>query len=159
MVWGCENRGYGAARNGRMMKSPGFESTLPLIIEAARHASAGEAYAALFTRVPGPGRVKRLGPSFGTKVLHAAGHSGRPDDLMVYDLNVWRGLSSLPEGRPSWAAHPTRLTTGGDTRYCAWCAAWDGSGIALTRAAPPCDSVEIKSWLRTGGVPSQSVSV
>jgi len=104
---------------GQMIASANFTETLSDIVHAVRTKGAAAGYDALWTS--GRSRIRRLGPSYGTKLLFFAGsgHDVSPQPL-VYDALVAKALAELEPRR--WPLSPQLLATRQYADYCQWAA-------------------------------------
>jgi hypothetical protein len=117
MVWGFGTTGFGAWRTGQMIATPGFSTSLTDIINTVRRDGAEVGFATLTSS--GQSRIRRLGPSYGTKLLFFAGdgYPHRPQPV-VYDELVARALDDIAPGH--WPPSPLHLTPRRYAEYCAW---------------------------------------
>ena len=100
--------------------------------QSAQSQPAGDAFASLF-KPTGSGRIRGLATAFGTKVLHVAGHRSRSqhDELLVYDISVWRALERLCE-KPLTTPSPRKwVSSGAYANYCSW-ADREGAELSAT---------------------------
>jgi hypothetical protein len=135
MVWGRGPDNRGPALTRRMFDTPTFDAVLRDVAEAASGPDPKEAFRSLFSQRRS--RIRHLGISFGTKVLHTFGNRDTGVQPLVYDVLVSNALGDLhrdtnTKGLPR-ARSPWRFMRS-DTylEYCEW-----ASNLAEQWAVPP----------------------
>jgi len=126
MIWGRGLDNRGPALTKRMTKMKDFDSTLADIIRrsSAPECTHADAFLSLFER--GRPRIRGLGVSFGTKLIHAFSDGQSESPALVYDDLVKRALRALRksgvDGVPD-APSPWRFMKAREyADYCEWSA-------------------------------------
>lgn len=97
MIWGRGPDNRGPALTKKMMESKDFDKTLAEIIRVSSSSEThSDAFLSLFAR--GRSRIRGLGISFGTKLIHAFSDDQSDSPALVYDDLVKRALRALREG-------------------------------------------------------------
>jgi hypothetical protein len=124
LAWGYGTDGTGRPRTKKTLTVQTDPTKTPFevateIVRIAQTKGAKEGFSALFDG--NAGRLKNVGTSYGTKLLHFGAYrelTGSPRPL-IYDKNAWRGWRREP-GRSGVKA-PDLCVSADYLAYCEWC--------------------------------------